>query len=351
MDNSLVIANIPCGYDVNGITISNNFQKVFVCYVEYGAYGGGVHTIDTQINEIIYTTTVGSNSSKIRINPQNTVLSVSASHAKGITLIDAITYKVITQIPIGGSPGESLFVPKRIEKIIVDIKPGSCPNPLNIKSKGVLPLAVLGKIDFNVYEIDFSTIKLEGVAPIRSSIDDVGTPAISPDDCNPDDPDGFNDLCLKFDTQEIVSAIGLVEDGQEVTLTLTGNLNDGTPIEGKDKVQIIAKGKKLPKQLAEVIGNEAKLGNFSLFQNYPNPFNPETQISYQIPDDNFVSLRIFNSLGQEIRTLVNVNQQAGNFSVMWDGRDDFGELVGSGFYFYVLKAGEFRGTKKALLLR
>ena len=90
---------------------------------------------------------------------------------------------------------------------------------------------------------------------------------------------------------------------------------------------------------------------FELLGNYPNPFNPETQISYQIPKDNFVSLKIFNYLGQEIRTLVTENQQAGNFSVLWDGRDDSGNLVGSGFYFYVLQAGEFRETKKALLLR
>ena len=144
---------------------------------------------------------------------------------------------------------------------------------------------------------------------------------------------------------------GQVEDGQEVTLTLTGNLNDGTLIEGKDKVQIIAKGKKLPKLLGQEIGSETLPGHYALFQNYPNPFNPETQISYQIPEDNFVSLIIFNSLGQEIRTLINEDQQAGNFSVLWDGRDSVGELVGSGFYFYVLKAGDFSGTQKALLLR
>jgi hypothetical protein len=235
--------------------------------------------------------------------------------------------------------------------ISIDIKPGSCPNPLNVKSKGVLPVAVLGSSDFNVTEVDFSTIELEGVTPIRCSIEDVSSPANSPNDCIPDGPDGYDDLCLKFDTQEIVNAISPVEDGQEVTLTLTGNLNDGTPIEGKDKVLIIAKGKKLPKLLGQENDSETLPGYCALYQNYPNPFNPETQISYQIPKDNFVSLKIFNSLGQEIRTLVNENQQAGNFSVLWDGRDDFGELVGSGFYFYVLQAGEFRETKKALLLR
>ena len=238
-----------------------------------------------------------------------------------------------------------------LKEVGIDIKPGSCPNPLNVKSKGVLQVAVLGSNNINVKEIDFSTIELEGVARIRNSIEDVSTPAASPEDCNSDGPDGFVDLCLKFDTQEIVNAIGQVEDGQKVSLTLTGNLNDGTPIEGKDFVRIIAKGKKRPKLVGHEVSSESLPEHFALFQNYPNPFNPETQISYQIPEDNFVSLKIFNSLGQEIRTLVNENQQTGNFSVLWNGRDDFGELVGSGFYFYVLKAGEFRGTKKALLLR
>ncbi len=132
------------------------------------------------------------------------------------------------------------------ETISIDIKPGSCPNPLNTKSKGVLPVAILGTDAFDVADIDVASIRLQGVAPIRSSIEDVSTP-VSDDlddcDCTTDGPDGFDDLTLKFWTQEIVAALGPVNDGDEIVLTLTGSLLDGTPIEGQDCVLILKKGK------------------------------------------------------------------------------------------------------------
>lgn len=127
-----------------------------------------------------------------------------------------------------------------------DIKPQSCPNPLNTKSKGILPVAVLGTSSFDANNIDVSTLQLEGVAPLRSDIEDVGTPVANRQDdcdCTSDGPDGFADLTLKFDTQDIVGALGAVNDGDEVPLTLTGNLNDGTPIEGLDCVVIKKKVK------------------------------------------------------------------------------------------------------------
>ncbi|NIM97214.1 MAG: hypothetical protein GTO24_03725 [candidate division Zixibacteria bacterium] len=133
-----------------------------------------------------------------------------------------------------------------IQLVNIDIKPGSCPNPLNTKSKGVLPVAILGTDAFDVADIDVASIRLQGVAPIRSSIEDVSTP-VSDDlddcDCTTDGPDGFDDLTLKFWTQEIVAALGPVNDGDEIVLTLTGSLLDGTPIEGQDCVLILKKGR------------------------------------------------------------------------------------------------------------
>ena len=130
----------------------------------------------------------------------------------------------------------------------VDIKPGSCPNPLNVKSKGVLPVALLGTDGFDVRDVDPLTLRLEGVAPIRSAFEDVAT-ALAPLedkeecylDCNDLGPDEFEDLTLKFYRQEIITALGEVEDGQCRTLTLTGELYDGTPIEGEDVILILGK--------------------------------------------------------------------------------------------------------------
>ena len=135
-------------------------------------------------------------------------------------------------------------------RVPVDIKPGSCPNPLNVRSHGKLPIAVLGTVDFDVTTIDPVTIRLEGVAPIRSSIEDVATP-FEPFtgkedcdlDCNDDGPDGWLDLTLKFRTQEIVDALGEVENRECRVLTLTGNLKEesgGTPVEGEDIVLILS---------------------------------------------------------------------------------------------------------------
>jgi hypothetical protein len=91
--------------------------------------------------------------------------------------------------------------------------------------------------------------------------------------------------------------------------------------------------------------------SFMLEQNYPNPFNPETVIRYQLPVASEVRLTIFNALGQEIRTLVNGRQSPGLKSVVWDGKNDLGQPVNSGIYFYTLKAGERVQTKKMLLMR
>ncbi len=134
--------------------------------------------------------------------------------------------------------------------VSVDIKPQGCPNPINVKSRGVLPVAILGTADFDVTTIDPVSIRLEGIAPTRSALEDVATPFepldgfVNASDCTDQGSDGFTDLTLKFDTQEIVSALGGVQDGDVLILTLVGELSDGTPIQGEDVVVIKKKGKK-----------------------------------------------------------------------------------------------------------
>ena len=91
--------------------------------------------------------------------------------------------------------------------------------------------------------------------------------------------------------------------------------------------------------------------SFSLSQNYPNPFNPTTNIKYYLPKTSKVVLRIYNTLGQEVRTLFNGIQTAGAKSVIWDGKDNLGQLVSSAVYLCTLKVGNERQTKKMLLLR
>ena len=86
--------------------------------------------------------------------------------------------------------------------------------------------------------------------------------------------------------------------------------------------------------------------SFTLFQNYPNPFNPVTTISYQLPETEKVTLKVYDILGQEVKTLINEEQKSGLYEVKLDA-----SALSSGIYFYKLQAGNFISTKKMILLK
>jgi hypothetical protein len=262
--------------------------------------------------------------------------------------------------------------------VALDIKPGSCPNPLNIgrgdsgfwvyvddeldigssnassdafakahpgKRRGVLPVAILGTDEFDVSEIDIASVMLEGVPVLRHNYEDVSTPV--PDDadeceCTDFGPDGFIDLTLKFDKNAVVDAIGEVNVGDVIPLTLTGELLDGTPVEGIDCVVIVGHD-----------GPKFSQSGESLFElaNYPNPFNPTTEISFNLPVMTNVRLDVYNIMGQKVTTLVDGPMQPGPHSVTWNGMSDSGESVASGMYFYRLEAGNYSESRKMLLLK
>ncbi|HUI65385.1 MAG TPA: FlgD immunoglobulin-like domain containing protein, partial [Bacteroidota bacterium] len=92
-------------------------------------------------------------------------------------------------------------------------------------------------------------------------------------------------------------------------------------------------------------------------QNYPNPFNPSTRISYSLPQGGYVSLRVFNLLGQTVATLVDGFVGAGLHEIVWDGRDAGGRTVASGVYFYRVEVRgggggvDFSSMRKMILLK
>ncbi|MDP4175811.1 MAG: T9SS type A sorting domain-containing protein, partial [Bacteroidota bacterium] len=86
--------------------------------------------------------------------------------------------------------------------------------------------------------------------------------------------------------------------------------------------------------------------DFSLVQNYPNPFNPITTISYSIPKESYVVLKVYDLLGREMSTLVNKGQSAGEYKVNFDGSS-----LPSGIYIYTIHTGQYRASKKLMLLK
>jgi hypothetical protein len=146
-------------------------------------------------------------------------------------------------------------VPAFETPVPVDVKPGSCPNPFNLTDRGVLPVAVLGTVDFDVMQIDPATVRLvydeQEVAPLRSAYEDVATPyepfldkPLDAYACLALGADGYMDLTFKFDAPAIAAILGDVADGTVLKLTLVGELREefgGTPIVGEDVIRIIRK--------------------------------------------------------------------------------------------------------------
>jgi len=97
---------------------------------------------------------------------------------------------------------------------------------------------------------------------------------------------------------------------------------------------------------SQILSVDLKPAEFALEQNFPNPFNPETTIRYSLAAESRVSLKVYNSLGQQVKTLVQASQPAGFYSVPLTASD-----LSSGVYFYILEAGSFKSVKKLTLLK
>jgi hypothetical protein len=148
-------------------------------------------------------------------------------------------------------------VPRLEIDVAVDIKPGSCPNPFNMKEKGILPVAIAGTEDFDITQIDPPTVKLfwmdpdAGIFPLRWAWEDVATPyeplrgkPLDAYACHTLGADGYLDLSLKFSSPALATILAGVNDGDVIVLQLTGNLKEefgGTPFAGEDLVKIIMK--------------------------------------------------------------------------------------------------------------
>ncbi len=91
--------------------------------------------------------------------------------------------------------------------------------------------------------------------------------------------------------------------------------------------------------------------SYAIEQNYPNPFNPNTTIRYSLPEKTYVRLKVFDTLGREVRVLFDGEQLQGEQQTSWNGRDNSGRLLASGVYFYRIETDAFRKTSKMLFIQ
>jgi len=128
-----------------------------------------------------------------------------------------------------------------------------------------------------------------------------------------------------------------------------GQYGEATGVAYMDDFMVINIGGELPDvSIDDAIAIPSEI---SLSQNYPNPFNPSTTIGYTLPEQAKVTLKIFDLIGREVKTLVNENQGAGYKSVIWDGRNNDGEQVSTGCYFYNMKTDNFSEVRKMLFMK
>jgi YVTN family beta-propeller protein len=249
LENNVVVNRIPVGSRPQLVAITPDGKLAYVTNYESNT----VSVIDTTAQAVITILPVGQAPYGVAVTPDNRFTYVSNNLSKSVSIIDIISNTVINTVTVNDFSTVIAMRPRaEVQAVAFDIRPASCPNPLNVKSQGVLPAAVLGSGDFDVTQIDPITLSLEGVQILRWSYDDVATPYMDDIDeadayaCTDIGPDGYMDLTLKFDTQAIVEALGPLTDREVRTLMLTGELLDGTPITGEDVVVILNKsgGKK-----------------------------------------------------------------------------------------------------------
>ena len=132
-------------------------------------------------------------------------------------------------------------------------------------------------------------------------------------------------------------------DGEEIEVTVSKyRFNEN--VEGVNVVGVFTKS---------AMGIESDLipSQYALYQNHPNPFNPVTTLRYDLPEDALVNITIYDMMGRQVKTLINDQQTAGYRSIQWNATNNADSPVSAGLYLYMIQAGEFRQTKKMVLLK
>ena len=228
------------------------------------------------------------------------------------------------------------------------------PNTLNMESNGryIICRIELGD-EFDVRDIDLSTILLNGVVPIAVKHGNLKPKHrwnnhgewssskyrwhIEDYDC-----DDIPDLMVKFDRQEVVS---ILEPGCEVPIVITGYVGD-VKFKGTDFIRVIDESSDSEEEKED----EPSVKEDS-FLAYPNPFNPAVRIEYAVQKSSRVLVQIFDAKGALVTTIEDAQRVPGDYSADWNGKNRSGAAVVSGVYFCRLSIGREVSIKKLMLLR
>jgi len=248
----------------------------------------------------------------------------------------------------GGNGAASLILEVIPISATIDID----PDTINKKSGGQwVTVYIELPTKYEVKNIDPKTVMINGKSPIMDP--KYGFVSSENDYITDVDNDGIPERMFKFNRSDVASTL---DTGDSVQVTVTGRVkyknefgSDLADFGGTDTIKVMDKGKSVA---TRVDGNIS----FAALSPYPQPCNPEVWIPYTLGQDVDVKIRIYNDRGQLIRTLNLGHQAAGLYlnrdkSAYWDGRNESGEEVSSGIYFYIIRAGDFITTKKFVIIR
>jgi len=248
----------------------------------------------------------------------------------------------------------------------IDIKPMSCPNPINPGDIGAVSVAVVGTDVFDVRDVVPASAALNGVGPLRWDYEDVATPY--EDElcgCHELGGDGFEDLVYKFVTQDVYLTLDEPEDNEEVIVTMTWQTQDDIPMQGQDCFLVRLKNNEEPGEVgggldsyaggggieAEENGPQSDVAHvgsgstFALYPNTPNPFKDRTTLRFSLKDLTHAVLTVHDATGRKVASLVDGELVGGVHAVEWHAR------LPSGMYFCLLEAEGVTATQRMIVVR
>jgi DNA/RNA endonuclease YhcR with UshA esterase domain len=226
-------------------------------------------------------------------------------------------------------------------KIVFTHNGASVKDTVNVSAVGKMGISSLDKSAITIGTIAVNTSKTDSVVMTNRGNDSLRVMGV------------VSSMPTVFSVSPMVTTLGV---GSAQKFIITATLDSAK--QRKATIYFVHDGKGLIDSVQVTLNSTTGVTSsrelpksFELSQNYPNPFNPATTIEFALPQKEFVTLRVYNLLGQEVAMLLNGEMSAGRHSVRWDGTNGSGRAVPSGIYVYRLRAGEFDQTRRMVLLK